>query len=168
MNTIDVAYLIPYLRIKLGDTDSTKYRYLDEWLTASLVMAVKAMQPYWNYRYLVDSKNLVFRNPQFLFWVFPETDGVIQQSDEYLIVLMATIITLEGTLENYSWNMQSWADAEIRFTNLDSGKMKDSNLNRLWAEFQNLVTSPNKKLARARKGSLPGFRNNPWENKQDL
>ena len=168
MSTVDVSYLLPYLRIKLGDTDSTQYRYLDAWLDTALVMAVKAMQPYWEYRYLVDSNNQVYRNPKFPFWVFLESDGVIQQSDEYLIVLMAAIITLEGTLENYSWNMQSWADSEIRFTNLDSGKQKDNNVNRLWTEFMTLVVPPNKKLARARKGPLPGFRNNPWENKQDL
>ena len=43
--TIDVStdldYLIPSLRLHLGDTDSSSYRYIDGWLKVALVDGLK-------------------------------------------------------------------------------------------------------------------------------
>lgn len=163
MATVDLYYLLPQLRLRLGDTTETSYRYTDEWLMISLQSAVKNLQRFWNYKYLIDNSNEVYRNPNSSLFLFDESYGVIQPSDEYIIVLYATIIVLEGSLENSAWDAVSWKDAEISYSNLESYRTKDSNLKRLIDELKSLITPPTRKLAYTKKGSLPGYKNNPYE-----
>lgn len=154
--SVTVDYLIPYLRLRLGDITQSSYRYLDEWLVEALIFGVKLSARYWNNKYLVTDKGLVTRNTNTTF-LTDESTGTIEDRDEPVIVLLATIITLEGSLENSAWSLTSWKDAEISFTNLDSGRIRDKNLDRLYNELNDLVTPPRKKLARTIKGSLPGY-----------
>lgn len=153
----DLTYLIPFLRLKIGDINSSSYRYTDGWLKTALVASVKELGRWWNFRYLVDLNNIVSRNSNVTFDF--EAPPVIQTADEAPIVIMASLITLEGSLENNSWSVSSWRDNEISFSNLESGRLKDNNLNRLRDELYSIMTPPSKKLARAKKGSLPGFMN---------
>jgi hypothetical protein len=161
--TLSVApdYLIPSFRIRLGDLDSTAYRYLDEWLKTALILAVKGLSKYWNYRYLIDNSNRVYRNPHQSF-LFAEPP-VIQNADEDLIILMANIILLEGSLENSAWSATSWRDAEIAFSNLEQFRTRDSSLTRLINELNSKILPPTKRLAWAVKQSLPGFQKNQYE-----
>jgi hypothetical protein len=169
MSTIALDYLIPDVRLKIGDINPATYRYTDEWITNGLILSVKTLQRYLNYKYLLDSSNEVYRNPNVNSFVFDETTyGVVESADEYLIVLMTAIVMLEGSLENSAWDMVSWTDSEIRFTNLDSGKMRDTNLTRLLNELDSLILPPTKRLARARKLSLPGYKDNPFEYKTEF
>lgn len=159
--TSDLAYLLPSFRLTIGDTDQTAYRYLDEWLQVSLITAVKSLGRWWTYRYLVDASNKVYRNPAIS---FPEASPpIILFEDERPIILMASYILLEGSLENMAWNISSWRDAEISYTNLESGKIRDNRIERIWRELTSILTPPSKKLALPVKGSLPGYKNNRWE-----
>lgn len=162
----DLDYLMPSLRLTIGDINPAAYRYTDEWLSSALYSSMYTMLPWFKYKYTVDSTTLVVtRNPENLnLFVFDEPP-VIELQDERPIILMAAIIVLEGSLENYSWNLASWRDAEISYTNLDSGRIKSENLKRLWAELNSLILPPTKRLAKTVKGSLPGYINNPWERK---
>ena len=154
--TID--YLLTSLRLQLGDTDSTSYRYLDEWLVEALIFGVKLSARYWNNKYLITDEGVVSRNPNTNSFLTDEaTYGTIEDRDEPVIVILAAIMVLEGSLENSAWSLTSWKDAEISFTNLDSGRIKDRNLDRLYRKLDDLVTPPRKKLARTKKGSLPGY-----------
>jgi hypothetical protein len=161
--TISVApdYLIMQLRLRIGDTDSTAYRYMDEWLKLALTTAVKGLSRYWNYKYLVDNSNRIYRNPHTTF-LFSEP-AVIQNSDEDLIVLVAAIMTLEGSLENSAWSAASWRDAEISFSNLEQYRTRDTVLGRLLKELDDKIKSPTKRLIWPSKASLPGFKKNPFE-----
>jgi hypothetical protein len=78
---------------------------------------------------------------------------------------MASIIILEGSLENNAWNLGSWRDAEISYSNIESGRVRDLNIKRLWDELMSLITPPTKKLARTTRGELPGYKNNVYEQK---
>jgi hypothetical protein len=155
---IDISYLIPELRAKIGDMNESSYRYLDSWLKTALVLAVKKLQKYQNYKYLVTSTDEVYRNPEASF-LFPEGDyGAIQDDDEYIIVLAASIIVLEGSLENSAWDAVSWRDNEISFSNLERYRTKDGTLNRLIGEFNDILKPPKKRLAWVQKNSLPGYK----------
>jgi hypothetical protein len=160
MVTLD--YLIPDLRLKIGDINETKYRYLDEWLVRALIVALKISYRYFGNRYLINSANEVTRNSANAF-EFSEADGVIQKKDEPVLVLLAAMTLLDGSLENNAWNVGSWRDSEISVSNIESGRLREGTLNRLWKELESLVTPPSKKLATARKNSLRGYRNNPYE-----
>lgn len=157
----EVNYLIPRLRLKLGDLNPSSYKYLDDWLHLALLASIDALQRWWNNRYLVDDDDRVSRNPLSVF-TFPEPP-IIERRDTQIIILMASIILKSGSLENFSWNLGSWRDAEISFSNIEGGKGKQESLKKDWEELKLLLTPPNKKLMGAVKGHLPGYVGNPDE-----
>lgn len=161
--SVTVDYLIPILRLRIGDTNEATYRYLDEWLTVSLVLAIKNLSRFWRDKYIVNSDDSISRNTYYTNFVQDESDGVIEKRDEYIIVLMAAIIILEGSLENSAWSTASWADAEVRYTNIDGTRIREANIKRMVEELNSLILPPVKRLARPTKGHLPGYRNNTYE-----
>lgn len=151
----DLDYLIPSLRWRLGDTDSTNYRYLDEWLRVSLVSALKSLQRWWGIRYTIEEVTYTvsrYAGSTFLF----DEPPVIQQQDENPIVIMATILTKEGTIENSSWATGSWRDAEIAVSNIEGSKARQSGLDRLWEELMWYVQPPTKRLTGVVRTPIPG------------
>ena len=159
----NIDYLIMYVRLRVGDTNATLYRYTDDWLRTSLVGSVRTLGGWWNFKYLLDVDNNVYRNPHGYFIFDEPTYGIIEPSDEQIMVLMACYILLEGSLENSAWDFVSWTDAEIRYSNLEQSRTRNENLSRLWNELLTILKPPQKRLAWPRKGSLPGYLNNPYE-----
>jgi hypothetical protein len=155
--------LIDYVRLRVGDTDSTAYRYTDNWLRTALISSVQVLSLWMNYRYLLDSDMNIYRNPHGYFIFDEDTYGIIQAGDKQAIIIMACYIILEGSLENSAWDFQSWRDAEISYSNLESSRARSNTLQRLWDELTNLLLPPTKRLAKAKKGSLPGYLNNQFE-----
>ena len=167
MSSISLSYLLPYLRLTLGDTTEASYRYTDVWLQVALDYSVTALSPWWNNRYLTDATSKeVSRNPYNTFSL--ASPPILEAGDERPIVLMAAIITLEGSLENSAWNIGSWKDAEISFSNIESGRIRNDRLKRLWEELLATLTPPGKRLARALKSSLPGYKGNTYERDTEL
>lgn len=149
--TIDVAinldYLIPTLRLHLGDTDAASYRYIDGWLRVALVSGVKSLQRWWGDRYLVDSTNNVERGTNYTFLY---TDPpLIQGMDERPLILMAAILIKSGSLESNSWNVGSWKDAEIAVSNIEGNKAKQFGLGLDWEELKLYIVPPTKRLSPA-------------------
>lgn len=165
MATQSLTYLIPRLRLQIGDTDPGSYRYLDEWLELALVVGVESLQAWWNYKYLIGDDNRVYRNVHTAF-LFPEPP-VIQRGDTRPIVLMASILLKSGNLENFSWNVGSWRDAEISYSNIEGSRGKDKGIDRDWEELKSILSPPGKKLAFPQKGHLPGFIDNLYEDGED-
>jgi len=161
----NLDYLITSLRLHLGDIDSGNYKYTDAWLRTSLVTAVKNLQTWWNHRYLIDTDNNALRNPNVSTFLFPNPP-VIQNSDEDPIILMASLIIKGGSLESNSWNVGSWKDHEISYSNIEGSRAKTDSRRNDWVALTMLLTPPTKKLARSKKGSLPGFNKNPFETKR--
>ena len=149
VSSSNLDYLIDSLRLHLGDI-SSPYRYADEWLRTSLVISVKALQRWWNYKYLIDDDDNVDRNDNYSDYLFSEPP-IVERGDEKPIVLMASIIIKEGSLEDNSWAVGSWRDAKM------------GSIQRDWEELTNMLKPPVKRLAQPRKGSLPGYKNNIYE-----
>jgi hypothetical protein len=163
MATTTIDYLLPELRLHLGDIDPATYRYADEWLEVALEMSIKSLGRWWNLKYLMDSSaHLVTRNPNITF-IFAQPP-VIETQDERPIILMASIIIKEGSLENNSWNAGAWKDAEISFSNLEGSRSKQLSLQKDWDELGMVLSTPTKRLSQALKGSLPGYKQNTFEN----
>ena len=161
VNSSNLDYLIDSLRLHLGDI-SSPYRYADEWLRTSLVISVKALQRWWNYKYLIDDDDNVDRNDNYSDYLFSEPP-IVERGDEKPIVLMASIIIKEGSLEDNSWAVGSWRDAEIGYSNIEGNRSKMGSIQRDWEELTNMLKPPVKRLAQPRKGSLPGYKNNIYE-----
>jgi len=157
----NLDYLIDFLRLQLGDTNPMSYRYLDEWLRTAIVMAIKISGRWLGDKYRLDSDYHVYRNPDVIF--FFDADPIIEDRDERVIILLASIMTKQGSLENNAWSIGSWRDAEISVSNIESGKELVKSIDRDWNELKDLIKVPAKRLARSIKGSLPGFRNNDYE-----
>jgi len=158
----NLDYLLPHLRIHLGDLNPASYRYTNEWLRASLAYAVKALQPWWNYKYTLDETTYnAERNPRITF-LFPEPP-TIQQGDDRPIVLMASVLIKNGALEENAWSIGTWRDAEIYYSNTEGGRYKLASLEKDIEELENYLKPPTKRLAQSRKGSLPGYKNNRYE-----
>lgn len=159
--TTNLDYLIDPLRLHLGDTVAGSYRYTDEWLRTALIMSVKALQRWWDYKYLVDTDYDVYRNQHWTY-LFPEPP-VIEHGDEQPIILMASIIIKEGSLENNSWSVGSWKDAEIAYSNIEGNRAKVASIEADREALEDILKPPTKRLARTKKGSLPGYKDNLWE-----
>lgn len=151
----DLDYLIPSLRWKLGDIDSTQYRYVDEWLRVALVMSLKALQRWWGIRYTIDETTYVVSRYEGSTFVIDEPP-VIQPQDESPIVIMAAILTKEGSLESSAWVVGSWRDAEVSVSNIESGRIREGLLGRLWDELMWYVTPPTKRLTGVVRTDIPG------------
>jgi hypothetical protein len=160
-STTNLDYLIDSLRLHLGDTTAGSYRYTDEWLRTSLVMSVKALQRWWDYKYLVDTDYNVYRNQHWTY-LFPEPP-IIEHGDESPVILMASIIIKEGSLENNSWSVGSWKDAEIAYSNIEGNKAKVASIEKDREALEDILKPPTKRLARTKKGSLPGYKGNEYE-----
>ncbi len=164
MATTTLDYLIPELRLHLGDIDPATYRYTDVWLLVALKMSIKTLGRWWNFKYLYDTTlETASRNPQTTF-ILAEPP-VIEPQDERPILLMASIIIKEGSLEANSWNAGSWKDAEISFSNLEGSRSKQLSLQKDWEELNLLLSAPTQRLAQPVKGSLTGYKNNTYENR---
>ena len=161
MATTTLTYLIPRLRIHIGDTDSTAYRYLDDMLELTLVTSVESLQKWWNYRYLLNDSDEVYRNPNIRF-LFAEPP-VIQRGDIAPIVLMASITLKSGALENLSWSVGAWRDAEISYSNIEGSRAKREGWQRDLDLLKDILKPPQKRLAQSEKGHLPGYLENEFE-----
>lgn len=161
----NLDYLIDYVRLRIGDTNPASYRYTDEWLRTALVGAVKLLTRWWNYKYLIttDGTYNIYRNPNGYFVFDEATYGIIEQGDEQVIVLMASFLTLQGSLESSAWSTGAWRDAEISYSNIEGGRMRTDILKGIWTELTSTLKVPSKRLARAIKMSLPGFLDNQYE-----
>jgi hypothetical protein len=162
----NLDYIIEDLRLHLGDIDSSSYRYVDAWLRTSIVASVKALMQWWNYKYLINDSYNVERNSNhtYLFTSPP----LVERGDERAIVLMAAIIIKMGSLENASWSLGRWRDAEISYSNIEGSRAKQESIKRDLEELEGLLSPPNKRLAQTIKGSLPGYLQNEYESAFDV
>lgn len=160
-SSCNLNYLIPMVRLRIGDYNSNSYRYMDDWILKALVVSVSTLSRWMNFKYLLDDDDNVYRNPNTTF-IFEEPP-IIEMGDDGLIVLMAAYIILEGSLENSAWDYVSWRDNEIAFSNLESSRARDRTLSRLWDELMSALLPPTKRLAHAKKQTLPGYLGNEYE-----
>lgn len=162
----DLDYLLGSLRIHLGDT-SSPYTYSDGYLRKALVDGFKALGKRWQKRYSISAADytvvsgydyghyLVERTANY---IFPEAaPPVILFEDERAIVLSAAIGIRSGQLQALSPTLGSWRDDEISQSNIESGKTLLSLLNIDKSSLEELFPSRARKLAKSKKGSLPGF-----------
>ncbi len=87
----------------------------------------------------------------------------MERGDSYIIILMTSVLIKSGDLQNFSWNLGSWRDAEISYSNIEGGKSKSDMIKRDWEELMSLLTPPVKKLSSSYKGHLPGYVGNDYE-----
>lgn len=160
----NLDYLIPMVRFYIGDQDET--RYTDDWMQTSLQASITALMPWWKNKYLLDTDNNVSRNTED--WKYILTSPpLIQNTDEAPVVLMAAYLTMQGSLEEFSWNLGRWRDAEISYSNIEGGKHKDKMIERIWNVLMLYLLPPTKKLKNSLKGDLPGYRGNRYESAVD-
>lgn len=160
----NLDYLIPNLRLWLGDINPTEYRYLTEWLRTSLVGAVKALRGWWHDKYMVDDVTyLVSRNDQRSYLFEYAEPPIIDHKDEMPIILMASIIIKSGSLQNNSWNLISWVDSEIQYRPGNVSKAQADSLKADWDSLKDYLKPPQKRLAVTSKRHLQGFKTNQYE-----
>lgn len=145
---LNIDYLLPVLRMHLGDTDPLTYRYVDGWLRVALVSGIKSLQRWWGDRYLINyTTNDVERGTSYTFLY--EDPPIIQDVDERPIILMSAILVKTGQLESNSWNVGSWKDAEIAVSNIEGNKAKMFGANMDWEELKMYILPPTRRLSNA-------------------
>lgn len=141
----NLEYLISALRMELWDIDPANYRYTDEWLDVALISAIKALQRWWRNRYLVDETNLIVSRSTASTFIQDEPP-VIDTADEMPVILMASFLVKEGSLENSAWSTATWRDAEYYVSNVEGGKLRDAGLKRTWDRLLMYLKPPQKRL----------------------
>jgi len=151
---INIDYLLPTLRLHLGDTDPASYRYVDGWLRVALVSGIKSLQRWWGLRYLINSTtNDVERGTSYDF--IHADPPIIQDSDERPVILMSSVLVKSGQLESNSWNVGSWKDAEIAVSNIEGNRAKMFGVGMDWDELKMYILPPTKRLSSALRISHP-------------
>lgn len=123
----DVTYLVSDLRLYLYDLVEP-YTYTDDLLDSYLQQAIKMLGSRWNYRYMVDSEGTVTRSSTVSFTA--TSPPVIEFADEAKIILQASIIIKAGTSFNSSWDVASWKDDEISYSNIQGARSRDTSIAR--------------------------------------
>jgi hypothetical protein len=131
---------------------------MDEWLVLSLIASVRSLERYWDNKYLITDGGVVSRNDKYDYFTEEDTEGIIQSMDEIIIILKASLIVLQGSLENNAWNLGSWRDAEISYSNIASGSTRESTVKRLQSELDMYLKDPMHRLTKSsRRGVLATY-----------
>jgi hypothetical protein len=154
----NIDYMLPNLRLWLGDINPATYRYEDAWLRTALVGSVKTLRMWWRDKYLInDDTYNVYRNTDRSYRFEYAEPPIIDHRDEFPIVIMASIIVKSGSLQNAAWDLISWRDFEISYSPQAKSQTLDASLKRDWDTLYDYLTPPTKHLALTSKRSLIGF-----------
>jgi len=144
-------YLIDDLRVHLGDF-TVPYTYTLEHLRHCLVMACKTLMHKWHNKYVINASYVVARSTTVPFAVV--APPIIQYSDERAFILQASIIVKSGEIQHSAWDVASWRDDEIAYSNIaGAGQMQKS----LLKDMDELEMWLRRRLYMGTKQSLPGF-----------
>ena len=152
MGTTTLYYLIDDFRIHLGDY-TEPYSYSDTVVLQVLNMACKYLKKKWGNRYTIDSAGLVSRNSLVTF--NDAEPPVIEVADEVAFILQASIILKSADIRNSIWDIGSWRDDEISFSNIASSNAYERSL---MHDIDALKYFLEHRLFAGSKQSLPGFR----------
>lgn len=150
----DLDYLIGDLRLYLGDTDPDTYSYSRETLSDALILAIKALGRRWGRKYKVKPDGTINRNTKRHKYE-DSLPPVIQFNDEPPIIVQAAIIIKSAELKDHTWDLQSWRDDEIQYSNLGAGRTARDDLERDKNLLDELLSG---KLYGTSRQALPGFR----------
>lgn len=137
MATTTLEFLIDDLRFALGDWE-LPYTYSDTVLNSALLAATRALSRKWRNRYrLSETDDSVYRNTE---RYFTESEPpVVVKADERIFVLQAAIIIKKAKLADSMWDIGSWRDDEISFSNIASGKVVTDAIKRDEEELELLL-----------------------------
>lgn len=145
-------YLIDDLRVHLGDY-TAPYKYTLEHLRHCLVMACKTLMYKWRNKYIINSSYVVSRSITVPFAI--ASPPIIQYSDERAFVLQAAIILKSGAIQDSSWDVASWRDDEVAYSNIAGANTQQKSL---LEDIRELELWLRKRLHGGKRQSLPGFR----------
>lgn len=120
----DVTFLLPDLRVYLGDTVEA-YMFSDDLLESSLFTAIKLLGRRWRYRYLLDEDNDITRNDAASFQVSTPT---IEFVDQAALIVQAAIVIKSARAWDSSWDIASWKDDEIAYSNIQGARSRDTSI----------------------------------------
>lgn len=143
-------YLISDLRLQVGDLDSTSYT--DGFLRQVLVMATKTLMKKWRNRYTINSAYTVARNINSSYSEDPPP--VIEYADERAFILQSSIIIKSSDITDNAWDIGSWRDDELAYSNIaGASALRDS----LMKDIEELADLLKRRLFAGSKQSLGGF-----------
>lgn len=145
-------YMIEDLRFYLGDV-IVPYRYADSHLRHALVMACKALMKKWRNRYTINTSYTVSRSSTAEFYeLVPPT---VERADEIAFILQGSIIIKTAELQDTSWDIASWRDDEIAYSNIAGGGALKRSLENDIAALEEFLR---RRLFGSARQSMPGFK----------
>ena len=154
MAEVDIRYLLPDLRVFLYDIE-TPYTYTDATLGTILLAAVKILGRKWHNRYIPTTEYNVKRNTSLTYAAVEPP--VVEASDEAVILLQAVIILKTAHAYDSVWDVVSWKDDEVAYSNIQSARSRDDSISRDLAELETLLKN---RLHPGRFAPLYGFHKN--------
>jgi hypothetical protein len=157
MGEVDIRYLLPDLRVFLYDITSP-YTYTDETLDSILLAAVKVLGRRWHNRYVPTTDYNVQRSTTL---TYSTTEPpVVEAGDEAVILLQAVIILKTAHAYDSVWDVVSWKDDEIAYSNIQGARSRDDSISRDLTELELLLKN---RLHPGRFSPLHGFHKNTNE-----
>jgi len=144
-------YMIEDLRFYLGDV-SLPYRYANTHLRHGLVMACKALMKKWRNRYSIDASYDTSRSSTADFYEL--NPPMIERADEPAFILQASIIIKTAELQDTSWDIASWRDDELAYSNIAGGGALKQSLNN---DIAALAEFLRRRLFGSSRQTMPGF-----------
>jgi len=148
----DLDFLIDDLRFYLGDV-TLPYRYANTHLRHGLVMACKALMKKWRNRYSINASYVISRSPTAEFYEL--TPPIIERADETAFILQGSIIIKTAALQDTSWDIASWRDDEVAYSNIAGGAALKQSLNN---DIAALAEFLRRRLFGSSRQGLPGFK----------
>lgn len=150
--TTDVDFLIEDERFYLGDV-TVPYRYANNHLRHGLVMACKSLMKKWRNRYSINASYVISRSPTAEFYEL--SPPIIERADEVAFILQASIIIKTAELQDTSWDIASWRDDEIAYSNIAGGGALKASLSNDMAALEDFLR---RRLFGSARQALVGFK----------
>jgi len=147
----DLATLVGSLRNYLGDSD-TPYRFDAEELETSLDTALYMLLRRLNFKYTMDTSGTITRTSGATFKV--DSPPVVEFADQAAIIIQAAIITKSASAWDSSWDVASWKDDEISYSNIQGARSKDQSIA---TDLQLLEDVLKRRLLLGRVSQMMGF-----------
>ncbi len=150
--TDDLDFLVSDLRLLIRD-QTAPYKFTDLTLRQALYAAVRTLGRRWRFRYMLAEDGTISRNTNLTTFLEDEPP-IIEFPDQEIILLQACIIMKSAEIYGSSWDVASWRDDEISYSNIQGAKTRDESIKR---DIELLEKLLKQRLHPGRVQSLPGF-----------
>jgi len=147
----DLTFLVESLRNYIGDI-SSPYRFTDDELEVGLYTGLDMLLSRLRFKYTIDESDAITRTSGSKF--YQDSPPVIEHADQACIIVQAAIVLKSASAWDASWDVASWKDDEISYSNIQGARSKDQSIANDLKLLDDLLK---RRLLTSKLSKMPGF-----------